>query len=298
MNKHNSKWFYLIILSFIWGSSYILIKKSLLGFSPLQLGSLRIIITAFVLFILGFNSLKKIPKNKWKWILATGYIGSFFPSFLFAFAQTEIDSGVTAILNSLTPLATLVIGLIFFKFLINTKQITGIFIGLIGSLLLIYQGSLINPEQNFLFVVFILIASIFYAISLNLLKAHLQDVSATGIAVGNFLCILPPAFIILFFTDLKIIDFVVNQDIQNAIFYVVVLSVFGSAFAKILFNKLIQISSPIFASSITYTLPIVAIMWGIVDGESITLGQFFSTGLILVGVFLANKKTSINSTNT
>ena len=290
MNKHNTKWFYLIILSFIWGSSYILIKKSLLGFSPLQLGSLRIIITAFVLFVLGFNSLKKIPKNKWKWILATGYIGSFFPSFLFAFAQTEIDSGVTAILNSLTPLATLVIGLIFFKFLINTKQIAGIFIGLIGSLLLIYQGSSINPQQNFLFVVFILIASIFYAISLNLLKAHLQDVSATGIAVGNFLCILPPAFIILFFTDLKIIDFKVNQDVQNAIFYVVVLSVFGSAFAKILFNKLIQISSPIFASSITYTLPIVAIMWGLVDGETISLGQFFSTGLILIGVFLANKK--------
>ena len=290
MNKHNTKWFYLIILSFIWGSSYILIKKSLLGFSPLQLGSLRIIITAFVLFILGFNSLKKIPKNKWKWILATGYIGSFFPSFLFAFAQTEIDSGVTAILNSLTPLATLVIGLIFFKFLINTKQIAGIFIGLIGSLLLIYQGSSINPQQNFLFVVFILIASIFYAISLNLLKAHLQDVSATGIAVGNFLCILPPAFIILFFTDLRIIDFKVNQDVQNAIFYVVVLSVFGSAFAKILFNKLIQISSPIFASSITYTLPIVAIMWGLVDGETISLGQFFSTGLILIGVFLANKK--------
>ena len=290
MNKHNTKWFYLIILSFIWGSSYILIKKSLLGFSPLQLGSLRIIITAFVLFILGFNSLKKIPKNKWKWILATGYIGSFFPSFLFAFAQTEIDSGVTAILNSLTPLATLVIGLIFFKFLINTKQIAGIFIGLIGSLLLIYQGSSINPQQNFLFVVFILIASIFYAISLNLLKAHLQDVSATGIAVGNFLCILPPAFVILFFTDLKIIDFKVNQDVQNAIFYVVVLSVFGSAFAKILFNKLIQISSPIFASSITYTLPIVAIMWGLVDGETISLGQFFSTGLILIGVFLANKK--------
>ncbi len=290
MNKHNTKWFYLIILSFIWGSSYILIKKSLLGFSPLQLGSLRIIITAFVLFILGFNSLKKIPKNKWKWILATGYVGSFFPSFLFAFAQTEIDSGVTAILNSLTPLATLVIGLIFFKFLINTKQIAGIFIGLIGSLLLIYQGSSINPQQNFLFVVFILIASIFYAISLNLLKAHLQDVSATGIAVGNFLCILPPAFVILFFTDLKIIDFKVNQDVQNAIFYVVVLSVFGSAFAKILFNKLIQISSPIFASSITYTLPIVAIMWGLVDGETISLGQFFSTGLILIGVFLANKK--------
>jgi len=290
VNKHNTKWFYLIILSFIWGSSYILIKKSLLGFSPLQLGSLRIIITAFVLFVLGFNSLKKIPKNKWKWILATGYIGSFFPSFLFAFAQTEIDSGVTAILNSLTPLATLVIGLIFFKFLINTKQIAGIFIGLIGSLLLIYQGSSINPQQNFLFVVFILIASIFYAISLNLLKAHLQDVSATGIAVGNFLCILPPAFIILFFTDLKIVDFKVNQDVQNAIFYVVVLSVFGSAFAKILFNKLIQISSPIFASSITYTLPIVAIMWGLVDGETISLGQFFSTGLILIGVFLANKK--------
>ena len=123
MSQNNTKWVFLIILSFIWGSSYILIKKGLIGFTPLQLGSIRIIITAFVLFVFGFNSLKKIPKNKWKWILATGYIGSFFPSFLFAFAQTEIDSGVSAILNSLTPLATLVIGLLFFKFLIDTKQI-------------------------------------------------------------------------------------------------------------------------------------------------------------------------------
>ncbi|MFL2638667.1 MAG: DMT family transporter [Flavobacteriaceae bacterium] len=292
MSQNNTKWVFLIVLSFIWGSSYILIKKGLIGFTPLQLGSIRIIITAFVLFVFGFNSLKKIPKNKWKWILATGYIGSFFPSFLFAFAQTEIDSGVSAILNSLTPLATLVIGLLFFKFLIDTKQIAGILIGLIGSFLLIYQGSSINPHQNFLFVGFILIASILYAISLNLLKAHLQDVSATGIAVGNFLCIIPPAVIILFLTDLKINDFKFDNDIQISLIYVVILSIFGSAFAKVLFNKLVQISSPIFASSITYTLPVVAIMWGLLDGETISLGQFFSTGLILVGVFLANKTTN------
>jgi drug/metabolite transporter (DMT)-like permease len=178
MSNRNKKWLYLVILSLVWGSSYILIKKTLIGLTPLQLGSLRIIFTTIILLFIGFSSLKKIPKNKWKWIFLTGYIGSFFPSFLFAFAQTEIDSGVAAILNSLTPLATLLIGLGFFKFIIDSKQIVGVIIGLIGSFLLIYEGSTINPNQNLLLVAFIIAASICYATSVNILKAHLQEVPA------------------------------------------------------------------------------------------------------------------------
>ena len=292
MSNRNKKWLYLAILSLVWGSSYILIKKTLIGLTPLQLGSLRIIFTTIILLFIGFSSLKKIPKNKWKWIFLTGYIGSFFPSFLFAFAQTEIDSGVAAILNSLTPLATLLSGLGFFKFIIDSKQIVGVIIGLIGSFLLIYEGSTINPDQNLLLVAFIIAASICYATSVNILKAHLQEVPAISIALGNFLCILPPALIILFSSGFLNINFVESPDVQKSLFYILILAIFGSAFAKVLFNRFIQIASPVFASSVTYTLPIVAIMWGYLDGESINNRQFLATAIILVGVYLANRKTT------
>ena len=291
MSNRNKKWLYLVILSLVWGSSYILIKKTLIGLTPLQLGSLRIIFTTIILLFIGFSSLKKIPKNKWKWIFLTGYIGSFFPSFLFAFAQTEIDSGVAAILNSLTPLATLIIGLGFFKFIIDSKQIVGVIIGLIGSFLLIYEGSTINPDQNLLLVAFIIAASICYATSVNILKAHLQEVPAISIALGNFLCILPPALIILFSSGFLNINFAESPEVQNSLFYILILAIFGSAFAKVLFNRFIQIASPVFASSVTYTLPIVAIMWGYLDGESINNRQLLATAIILVGVYLANRKT-------
>ena len=293
MSNNNKKWFYLILLSFIWGSSYILIKKTLIGLTPLQLGSLRVIFTTLVLLIIGFSSLKRIPKDKWKWIFATGYIGSFFPSFLFAFAQTEIDSGVAAILNSLTPLATLIIGVVFYKFILDSRQIIGVVIGLIGSFILIYEGSTINPDQNFLFVGFIIVASICYATSVNMLKVHLQDVPATSIALGNFICILPPAIIILFYSGFMNIDIAKSPEVQKSLFYIIILSIFGSAFAKILFNKFIQIASPVFASSVTYTLPIVAIMWGILDGESINIKQILATTVILIGVYMANRKSKI-----
>ena len=292
MSNNNKKWVYLILLSIIWGSSYILIKKTLIGVSPLQLGSLRVIFTTMVLFILGFSSLKKIPKDKWKWIILTGYIGSFFPSFFFAFAQTEIDSGVAAILNSLTPLATLIIGVVFYKFIIDSKQILGVIIGLFGSFLLIYEGSTINPDQNFLFVDFIITASVCYATSVNMLKAHLQDVPAISIALGNFLCILPPAIIILFYSGFININVIESPKVQNALFYIIVLSVFGSAFAKILFNKFVQIASPVFASSVTYTLPVVAVMWGLLDGETINFRQILATIVILIGVYFANRRST------
>ena len=292
MSNDNKKWVYLILLSIIWGSSYILIKKTLIGVSPLQLGSLRVIFTTMVLFILGFSSLKKIPKDKWKWIFLTGYIGSFFPSFFFAFAQTEIDSGVAAILNSLTPLATLIIGVVFYKFIIDSKQILGVIIGLFGSFLLIYEGSTINPDQNFLFVGFIITASVCYATSVNMLKAHLQDVPAVSIALGNFLCILPPALIILFYSGFMNINVIESPKVQNALFYIIVLSVFGSAFAKILFNKFVQIASPVFASSVTYTLPVVAVMWGLLDGETINFRQILATIVILIGVYFANRRST------
>lgn len=291
MNNYSKKWIYLIVLSIIWGSSYILIKKSLIGLSPLQLGGLRVVFTTITLLIIGYSTIKDVPKNKWKWIILTGYIGSFFPSFLFAFAQTEIDSGVTAILNSLTPLATLFIGLFFFKLIINKRQVAGILIGLIGSGFLVTESSSVNPDQNYFFAGLIVMASTLYAISLNMLKAHLQDVSPVAIALGNFLCILPPSILVLIFSGFETVD-LKSEEFQNSIIFVIILSIIGSAFAKIVFNKLVQISSPIFSSSITYTLPIVALLWGVLDGETMNVKQILATLIIFIGVYLSNKKSN------
>ena len=289
MDNNNLKWIYLIVLSFVWGSSYILIKKALVGLSPLQVGSLRTIISTVLLLVIGFSSLKSIPKDKWKWILITGLV-SFIPPFLFAYAQTEIDSALAAILNSLTPLATLLIGVGFYRFKIDSKQISGVIIGLIGSVLLMYQGSIINPDQNLLYVFFIIFASFLYAVQVNLLKVHLQDVSAVAITVGNFIFIFPLAIVIFFMSDYRQID-VNDKDVKVALFSILILSIVGTVFAKILFNKFVQIASPVFASSVTYTLPIVALFWGLLDGEVFTLNQLFATVIILIGVYLANKKS-------
>ena len=290
MENKNLKWIYLLILSFVWGSSYILIKKALIGLSPLQVGSLRTIISTVLLLVIGYSSLKTIPRDKWKWILITGLV-SFIPPFLFAYAQTEIDSALAAILNSLTPLATLLIGVGFYRFKIDSKQISGVIIGLIGSVLLMYQGSVINPDQNLLYVFFIIFASVLYAVQVNLLKVHLQDVSAVAITVGNFIFIFPLAVVIFLMSDYKQID-INDEDVKVALFCLLILSIIGTVFAKILFNKFVQIASPVFASSVTYTLPIVALFWGLLDGEVFTLNQFFATVIILTGVYLANKKSN------
>ncbi len=291
MENKNLKWIYLLILSFVWGSSYILIKKALIGLSPLQVGSLRTIISTVLLLAIGYSSLKSIPRDKWKWILITGLV-SFIPPFLFAYAQTEIDSALAAILNSLTPLATLLIGVGFYRFKIDSKQISGVIIGLIGSVLLMYQGSVINPDQNLLYVFFIIFASVLYAVQVNLLKVHLQDVSAVAITVGNFIFIFPLAVVIFLMSDYKQID-INDEDVKVALFCILILSIIGTVFAKILFNKFVQIASPVFASSVTYTLPIVALFWGLIDGEVFTLNQFFATVIILIGVYLANKKSKL-----
>ncbi len=140
MDLKQGKWFYLVILSLIWGSSFILIKKGLVGLSPIQLGSLRILFAAIFLLLIGFKSLSKISRYQWKYIAMTAVLGTFIPAYLFAIAETQIDSSITAILNSLTPLNTLIFGAIAFGLQFRRNQIFGVLIGLIGSVLLILNG--------------------------------------------------------------------------------------------------------------------------------------------------------------
>lgn len=286
----NKKWAYLIVLSLIWGSSFILIKKGLIGFSPLQLGALRILISGVFIFIFGFKTIKTINKTQWKWLIISGFIGTFFPVFLFAFAQTEIDSAVASILNSLVPLNTILLGFAIFKIASTRRQILGVIIGFVGTALLIIDGAQLNPHQNYLYAGLVLISGIMYGINVNIIKRYLQDVKAITIAVGNFAAIIVPAFIVLIFTNFFSKETFQGQNFIVSFGYVIILSAFGTALAKVLFNKLVQMATPVFASSVTYLMPIVAVAWGLLDGEGFSVLQGLATILILIGVYFSHRR--------
>ena len=290
MFQNNKKWIFLFLLAFIWGSSFILIKKGLVGFTPLQLGSLRIIITALLLFLVGFKSLKNLPKNTLKWIVISGFLGTFFPAFLFAYAETEIDSAIASILNSIVPINTIIFGFLAFKMYSSKRQILGVLIGFAGTFLLITNGASINPNQNYWYAFLVIIATVMYAFSINIIKRHLQNVSPIAIAVGNFAIIIIPAFIVLIFSGFFTSQVIQGPDFTISLFYIFLLSLFGTAIAKVLFNNLVQISTPIFASSVAYIMPIIAVSWGVLDGESFGFWQGVATVIILLGVYLANSK--------
>lgn len=288
MQTNTLKWLFLTVLALIWGSSFILIKKGLVGLSPLQLGSLRIIFSAIFLIIIGFRSITEIKQHQWKYIALTSLFGTFIPAFLFAIAQTQISSSVSSILNSLTPLNTLIIGGLAFGLNFKRTQVFGVIIGLIGTLLLIVNGAMNHPNQNYWYTVLVLIASICYATNVNLLKKHLSDVKPLSISTGNFLVMLVPALIVLFSTDF--LSVVENAEVQNSMIYIIILGVVGTGIANIIFFKLIQMSSPVFATSVTYLIPVVAFFWGLLDNEMLTPIQFIGAFIILIGVYLSSKK--------
>ena len=285
-----NKWFYLISLSLIWGSSFILIKKALVGLEADQLGSLRIIFSSIIIILIAWKRLSKITRLEWKWITISAFLGSFFPAFLFAFAEKEIDSAVASIINSIVPLNTVIIGMVLFNIRSTKRQIIGVLIGLAGTYMLIMSGIKLNPDQNYLYSGFVILCSFLYALNVNIIKKYLQHLSALTITVGHFAVIIIPAVIVFCFSDFDV-NSLRNQETIDSIIYVLILAVFGTALAKILFNKLIKISSPVFASSVTYSMLIVSIFWGLVDGENFSIYQLIATIIIILGVLLTNKKS-------
>lgn len=284
------KWVYLFTLSIIWGSSYILIKKGLVGLTPLQLGSTRIVMTTVILMIFGWKQLRKIPKEAWKWIILTGFFGTFFPSYLFAFAETVIDSSVAAVLNGMTPLFTLILGLLFFNSSFKWMKIVGVLVGFGGTLVLVSNEFTMRSGLSSWYAFLVMAATLCYSINVNLIKHKLQGVPALAIALGNFIAIVIPAFGVLLFTDFPWTKITSSPEVSSSIGYILILSLFGTALAKVMFNELVSISTAVFSISITYLLPIVAIAWGILDGEQFTFIQWLGCALILLGVYLITDK--------
>ena len=282
------RWVYLVALSLIWGSSFILMKYALLGLTPIQVGALRVLISGVFLLVIGFPRILRIKKRHWYYLILNGFIGSFVPAFLMAFTVEKIDSSIVSVLNSLTPLNTLIFGALIFGFGFKKRQLLGVLIGLVGTVLLILKGAELNPNQDYFYSVFVLVASVCYALNVNILKKYLYDIDALSITAANFVIFIIPAIIILWFTNF-FNTFEVTDVSLDGLIYVVILAVLGTALAKLMFNRLIQISSPIFSASVTYIVPIVAITWGVLDGEKITLMQFLAAFLILLGIYIVNR---------
>jgi len=281
-------WLILSGLVLVWGSSFILIKKSLLYFSGEEVGLLRIVITFLFLLPWALKALFKTPKEYYLILIVSGIIGSVLPALLFAIAETGIDSSLAGTLNSLTPLFTLVIGLGFFKIHARWFNVLGVLIGLAGAIGLILVSAKGDLRGDFFYSGLVVIASICYAINVNLVKTFFKGMNALDITVLTFFFVgIPTVIYILIFTEIPQ-TLLTNSKAWEGMGYLSILSIVGTGLALIAFNKLIKLSSPIFASSVTYLIPIVAILWGVVDGESLSFSYFLWFLLILFGVFLVN----------
>ena len=282
-------WLYLATISVIWGSSFILIKKGLVVFSPVQVACLRIFLSMLAMSPLIFSSIKQIKKSDLPVIATIAVIGSFIPAFLYATAQTQLDSSVTAILNSLTPLFTLIIGLFFFKMSFQWAKMIGVVFGLLGAINLVIQTNSNFDVPNYKFALLVIFGTICYGTSINLVKIYCQKIPPIALNVILFSMIGPLAGLLLFATT----DFVnVMQTAEGAwqaLGYVTLLGVFGTALATIIFFKLAQQTDALFSSTVTYLIPIVALFWGFLDGETIGLSHILGLCLILLGVYLAGK---------
>lgn len=280
----------LCLLSIIWGSSFILIKQGLRVFSPIEVMAIRVLIASSILSPLAVKSFKNIPKKYWKHIVVLGVIGNLAPAYLFAQAQTQIASSMAGMLNSITPIITLLMGLVFFKGQLVGKQVLGVILGFIGTISIIYFASHGDIGNVNWYALLVVAATFCYAFSTNTLKSHLSKQSVADITIAQLSIIGIPAVFILLFSDLP--QTFQKEGAWEAFGYLGILAVFGTIIGIWLFNKITQLKSAIFAISVTYFIPFVAILFGVLSGETVQLEQIIGMALIIGGVLLINKSSA------
>lgn len=282
-------WALLIILALIWGSSFILIKRGLVGLEAQEVGSLRIVAAALFLLPSALIRFKTINRKHIPFYISVGLLGSLVPSFLFATAQTQLASAITGVLNGLVPIFTILIGIFILKQKQEPKVFIGVFVGFIGTALLILAGEGGSLSGFNAYALLVVLATICYASNLNLIKQKLNEVNAITVTSVSMLFVLPIATIHLFgFTDFwpKLMNV---EGVGMSTFYICLLGVLGTAIALIIFNKILQMTNALFASSVTYIIPIVAVVWGVIDGENLYLLHYLGMIAVGVGVYIANR---------
>ncbi|TAE39357.1 MAG: DMT family transporter [Runella slithyformis] len=279
-------WLLLILLALIWGSSFILMKKSLVVYGVTEVAAGRLF-CAFIFFLpIIFQNFRKIPTQRYPYLLVSALTGYVIPAFLFAQAGTRLNSSLSGMLNSLSPLCTLLLGVLFFGQSKRPLQMAGIVLGLLGSLLLIFSKNTGQLNMTDPYAFLILGATVLYGININVIVRYLGGLSAWVITAGTFIFIGPLMLLALLTTDF-FAKMTQPANLQPT-FFMLLLGVLGSGVASVLFNQIVRISSGLFASSVTYLIPIVAIFWGIFDSENITLQHYVGMAVILSGIYLVN----------
>jgi drug/metabolite transporter (DMT)-like permease len=282
-------WVLLVILGITWGSSFILVKQGLKAFTPQQVASLRVFI-AFLALVPFWLRVKKeeITSHNLKHSLVVGTIGSALPAFLFAYAQTHITSSVAGVLNSLTPLFTLITGYFAFKTSIRWMQVAGVLLGLAGAAMIIILRADGSYESDYSYALLILLAAFCYSISANTVKAKLTDISSVSLTTIAFTFTGPFAAIYLWYSG-AFYALLHVPEAQHAVLYLLILGALGTAYAWFVYNYLIKETSALFASAVTYLMPLIAVMWGVFDGEPLGLMHIGGMALILLGVWLTGR---------
>jgi drug/metabolite transporter (DMT)-like permease len=279
-------WVLFVVLSVIWGSSFILMKLSRQSLDGFQIGAVRIFSAGIVFFPFAVFHIRKIPGRKVPIVILSGLIGNFFPAFLFAIAIEKVDSSLEGILNSLTPIFVIIIGALFFKSKVPNKKIAGVLVGFVGLLLLSFSTGF--SSNNFGYALLVLLATVLYGLNVNVVGHYLKGIDPFRMATVSLAAISIPAFIVLWYTD---IFSIVSYDVEArwSLLAAVVLGLGGSAIATLLFYMLIRRAGGLFASLVTYAIPIVAIFWGLLAKEQVGLIQVSCLLLILTGVYLGNR---------
>lgn len=292
-NNNVLAWAILVILALVWGSSFILIKRGLTVFSPGEVGAIRILAACLFLVPVSIPKLRKLSAYHIKLLFLIGMVGTFIPAFLFAWGQTKLDSGITGVLNALTPIFTLIMGGVFFNQKFTKANYAGIALAFVGTTVLLLAGSEGGLGTINFYAFFIVFATICYGTNLNVIKNYLADLNPVVITSVSILLVGPFAGIYLLTAtefDQKLVE------VDGAVLafgYISLLGIMGTALALIIFNKLVQITTPIFTSTVTYLIPVVALGWGIWDGETLNNGQLAGILTILVGVFITNRKRKV-----
>lgn len=289
MNSEKEKWVLLIVLSIIWGSSFILIKKSLEHFNPYEVGALRVLIAGVILLPIAIKNIKKFPRKYLKWLILAALTGNFIPMFLFPIAETEVSSSIAGIVNSMMPIFVIIVGFLFWKFSTTKRQLIGVAISFTGACVLALSGGE-GGQLKLVPIVLLLMATLGYAISMTTVKSKLSDIPAKILSafVFSFVLIVPSLIALVFAGFFN--DFQVNQDLFIGLGFVSLLSIFGTGLAMMLNYRLLNISTPLFASTVTLLMPVVAVIWGILDGEKLTTMQFVGAFIILAGLIFLRAK--------
>ncbi len=287
MHSKWTNWLVFALLSVVWGSSFILMKEGLKAFTPYQVASLRMLSAGVILLPFAYKALKIVPRQKLALVILSGILGNFIPAYLFCIAETQIDSSLAGILNSLTPMFTIIVGVLFFNVQTSMVKVIGMIIGFIGLSFLLAAGKDVSLH-NLSFAGLVLLATLFYGINVNIVGRYMQQLGSLNVASIAFAFLIIPSTCVLYFTGYFNNNF--NDPIViRSLMASSLLGIVGTSLATILFYFLVKRAGILFGSLVTYGIPVIAVAWGLLDGESLSLMQVACLGIILFGVLVVNR---------